>query len=190
MSQVVTLAEARAYCRISTADDTVLQALLDGAEEWVQRDAGILFGEHVIIEDVDGGFHALPLTRGPVLAVSSVYDLDEGETEDADDYELRGGKLWRDNGLRWDDRINAKWRVTYIAGYRVTTSATTTTSASTWTAVDVPAGIKLAILQLVYRAYMSRGAGSESAAGWSVNWTEFARADVQALLMPYRVVGV
>jgi hypothetical protein len=188
--QVLDIATVRSFCRVSNADDTLLTLLANSVEQWVERELGIAFGEQTLTETVDGGGYALSLSRGPVLAVNSVYDEYADETVDTDDYELRDGTVYGDGG-RWADDVPRQFRVEYVAGYAVTETGTTTTAADAWTPETVPDGLKLAMLHMVFRAYMARGgASSESASGWSGSWGEFDRGDIMAALAPYRRRGV
>lgn len=168
---VISLAEAKSYLRVADAgDDTLIQALIDGAEEWVERTCAIYLTQTNVVARVDGGGTALWPPRGPVVSLSEVYDEDASAVVTATLYHLRGASgIIRDGYGRWADG-RERYRLTYVAGYST-----------------VPAGLKNALLQLIYRAYTNRASvKSEGAAGWRGDYDSLTGGDFWKTLRPYR----
>lgn len=174
----VDLTTAKQYLQIShTAQDVVVQALIDGAEDYVERYCGVKLVEDDFEENLDGGERELLPTYLPLTAITEVSD------------NSNGGALWdaaiHRSGIRttdaagiitnviWPDGAK-RWHAEYSAGYAA-----------------LPGALKLAILQLVFRSYQARGGEtSNSAAGAAFNFGGDKAARV--LLAPFRqrVAGV
>lgn len=171
----VTLALAKQALMIShTAQDTFIQALLDGAEDWIARHLGVALSSAARQEDIDGGdLYLWPKFR-PVTAVTSVTDLETGTVYPAlldGETRIRWNLLPRREEPRWPEGVQ-RFRVVYTAGYTA-----------------LPAGVQVAILQLVARAYRLRaGQASESVDGASASFAKLIDSDIAALLKPYRRV--
>ena len=149
-----------------SSSDIVLQIMLDAGFEFVQEYTGCLFSTALadIADYVAGGGYNLELPHGPLRSVTSVVDNVASVTVSDGDYDALLGTLFiRHFGqARWDDGHN-RFTVTYQAGY---------------TAADLPATLKLAILALCERAYRSPGGRSyEGGAGHSWKWQTLAAGE-------------
>lgn len=157
-----------------TEQDTVVQAIIDGVEEYVEREAGIGLVASALIEDLKGGLFSLRPKIAPLNSVTSVERLasdDTLETVDATLYRIEGERVVRWDRVRWDR--DTVFRLTYNGGHST-----------------VPAGLKLALLQLVRRAYDNRGGKSQQAAqGFGVTWAVLKDSDVWKALRPYVAKG-
>lgn len=170
---VVTLALAKSALMVShTAQDAYIQAILDGAEEWVAKYLDVALIRATFTEDLDGGELYLWPANRPISAVTSVTDLIGG---DAFPFLLENGSRirWNSNPVwdlpRWPVGI-ARWRVVYAAGY-----------------ATLPPGVQMGILALVSRAYNARGGElSQSADHASINFGALAGSDVCGWLNQYR----
>ncbi|MCX7805039.1 MAG: phage gp6-like head-tail connector protein [Planctomycetota bacterium] len=171
----VTLEEAKAHIGIAhSAQDAVVETMIAGAEDWIARECGICLAETTCEEDLDGGGLFLRPSCVPVTALESVAD-NLGQYETVYAAIVRGVLLqWADADGRplarpWPDGIG-RWRVAYTAGY-----------------ASPPAGLRSAILALVYRAYNARGGETGSSAqGANVSWGRLADSDIREMLRPYR----
>ena len=173
---LITLALAKSRLRVDgTGDDDLIQLLIDGAEDWIERGGGIPLSYQTFTEfHSGGGFRLVPHMR-PVRSVTSIYDQEAAAAVDSSVYELRGNVIVRIDGGRWP-HSPGRWKITYEAGY---------------IAADVPVNIKLAILSLVSRAYNNPdGKTGEGAAGWSGSWASLADSDIMKLLSIERIQGV
>jgi uncharacterized phiE125 gp8 family phage protein len=170
----ITLAQAKEHLEVGhTGQDTVVQMLIDGAEDWVERHCGVLLTSQSVTDDLDGGTAILWPRHKPVTAVSSITDLKA--TADTITYLLVGdSQIWRadDDGNRLDSKWGAghsRWRAAYTAGFST-----------------VPAGLKGALLQLIYRAYHRRGGvRSQTGGGQAVGWAELVGSEVLEQLRPF-----
>lgn len=143
----------------TTAEDTYLQALLDGVEDWIEQHFGILLATTAVEEDLFGGERSLWPTKVPVQSVTSV--VLDGSTVASGNYTLRGNQIVHDD--EWD----ADWYdVSYQAGYS-----------------SVPARVESLILSLCRRRYDQRGgAESEQAGDHKVAWRRLAETDEWSIL--------
>jgi len=156
----VTLAEAKAHCRIDvTADDDYVSALITAARQWCEKRLGQSFITQTWRLSLDRfPPHCFELPYSPLLAVSSVTYYDEGnalQTLSTSLYEVdansRPGRLapvWGESWPSTYERMNAV-AVTYTAGYGSAAS-------------DVPAGVKHAIKLLVGHWYENREASTDA----------------------------
>jgi hypothetical protein len=170
---IVTLALAKEFLEIThTAQDNVVQMLLNGAEDYLSKRLGVHFASSEYIEEVDGGAEWLFLKHLPVSAVESVVDLW------SDDAEL-SCKLINNSRLIYADAVGVplgKWpkgerryRVTYTAGHAA-----------------MPDIVKTVVCMLVRRAYEARGGeASVSAAGASMNFAKFFDSDMWSMVREY-----
>lgn len=137
MSTVATLAELKALGRIDySTQDTILQTLLDAVEDFVEEYLGVRFTKTTVTERLDGGGGALFPTRLPIKTLVSVKDKWE------DDLEPPVTLYTTETQVRVEEdgcfpAGTRRWEVTYEGGYDG----------------DVPAGLKIAILQLTLRVY-------------------------------------
>jgi uncharacterized phiE125 gp8 family phage protein len=173
-SEPVTLAEAKAHCRVDdTASDDLLGALIVTARQHVEQYAGLAIeAQTVSLQCSDwSDLGALPVA--PVSAVTSLKYLDQTATEqtvDSGDYVLIGAdtlapSIGRGFGVSWPTPYGRgdAIRLVVVAGY-----------------ADVPAPIKAAMLLLIGHWFENREAVVEGQA------MELPLS-VSALLANYRV---
>lgn len=178
----VSLAEAKAHCRVDFADDDALiTSLIDAATTHLDGWTGIL-GRAVVTQTWRQDFCAfgsrMRLPVGPVASVDSVKYFDADNAEETVDpsvfiaatdamgsyVELAAGKSWPATY----DRPDAVG-ITYVAGAD---------------AADVPSALKAAILLHIAHLYLNREA---VVLGESPTILPMAAA---ALVAPYRRIGV
>ena len=159
----VTLAEVKAVGRIDyDTHDTVLEMLIDAAEEYVEEHCCIKLTETAITgERVDGGTESLWVRNLPITAVSSITDVGDGQssTVDADDFFFVDTRIVAEDGARF---LAGKYRysVDYTAGYTSSTA---------------PKGLKPAIIGLVLLGYNnSEGKGRQAANGFGCDFAKLA----------------
>ena len=140
VTEPVTLAEAKLYCRVSTSvDDNQISLMIKQAREAVEVGTGLsLIPKTAVVwfTNFNGSFN---LPYGPVNSFTSLID-ENGDTIDAADYTLVGGKfpmltrpLWRN------------LKATYTVGY-----------------TTIPNDLKIAILDQVSYDYENRGLDSNT----------------------------
>lgn len=187
---VITLTEAKTFLQVaSTGDDALIALLVQGAEDWVAAQCGLVIGERMRVDDLDGGGRLLVLHGRPALAALSVIDRSDDSTVDPDDYQLRRDSLLLADGERWPDGV-ARYRVTYLCGY-ATGDESTTTSGAVYERQPLPDALRAAVLHMTRRAYDNRGdAKLEIVSGWHAQWDSIADGQVAALLQPWREMGV
>lgn len=150
----VTLAEAKAWCRVdSSADDAVLTMLVKAACQAVANLTGLGLGSAVWRLTRDDFADTIELNRGPVLAIEEfTYTDAEGATVavPAEVYTLDGisnpARIVRNEGEEWPqvrDRINVV-QVEFTAGH---------------TAATLPDALRLAVLGAVAGWYDERVPG-------------------------------
>jgi uncharacterized phiE125 gp8 family phage protein len=170
---LVDLVTAKLFCQISHGqEDDVLQVLIDAAEEYVQEETGLYLhdGDGTVTELLDGGGVELWPTKRPINSISSIQDAESEYAEVTDWKNTRIRILHASGGVKWANGIQ-RWRVAYDAGYGPE---------------GAPAGIKHAVLDLVYRAYKSRGGkGHQSAAGHGYDWQGLDISDIAKRLRKY-----
>lgn len=154
---LLSLATVKQFLRIAhSAEDSALQIILDSAEAYVAKKAGIDLcadgaTEHTeVVEDLDGGDMALWPSKLPIRSVTSIKDVgDDLETIPATEYGVGEYftriERWNDSSedlviTSWDAG-RKRYRVTYESGYLAT---------------ELPAAFKVAVFQYVYRDYHSR----------------------------------
>ena len=140
VTEPVTLAEAKLYCRVSTSvDDNQISLMIKQAREAIEVGTGLsLIPKTAVVwfTNFNGSFN---LPYGPVNSFTSLID-ENGDTIIAADYTLVGGKfpmltrpLWRN------------LKATYVVGY-----------------ATVPNDLKIAILDQVSYDYENRGLDSNT----------------------------
>lgn len=168
---IVTTEQARLYLQIShSVEDSLIPLMIDGAQEFVAATTGLYFhdGDGSVTEHLDGGNESLWPSRLPIQSVTSVTDRESGE---AYEYKATDSRILRKTAnLVWPGGNAAaqRWAVVYSAGYDIDSA---------------PVGLRLAVLDLVYRAYNNRGGqSSSSGAGHSMNWASIANSDIMDIL--------
>ena len=140
VTEPVTLAEAKLYCRVSTSvDDNQISLMIKQAREAIEVGTGLsLIPKTAVVwfTNFNGSFN---LPYGPVNSFTSLID-ENNNTIDAADYTLVGGKfpmltrpLWRN------------LKATYTVGY-----------------TTIPNDLKIAILDQVSYDYENRGLDSNT----------------------------
>ena len=184
--QPVTLAEAKAQCRVEDAsEDTLIGVLIDAATAHFDGWTGVLgrcLAEQTWRQDFDSWARPLRLPLWPVISVTSVTYLDangDSQTVASANYTLR-----RDAGGAVVDFLDtydfptlqtstpAAVSVTYVAGYADSEDETPVSTA--------PAPIRQAMLLLIAHWHANREAVN---VGASVSVYPMA---VEALTAPYR----
>lgn len=173
----ITLAEAKAQCRVDvTDDDTLLATMINAARDYIENTTGIVCGTASRVLRYDMFAERLPIYRGPVNSITTVsYVASDGTqtTLASDQYRLRErhgvATLQPAYGVSWPETecIDGAVTVTISAGY-ASNSVT-------------PDAIRLAALMLVAHWYDNRQA---VAIGTTTKELELAVAD---LLRPYRL---
>jgi len=156
----ITLALAKSELQQqSDSEDAYIQALIDGVEDWLESEWGVLLSLQSVSEDLFGGERALWPSKVPVASVTTV-SLN-GSTVASGNYTLRGNAIVHDD--EWDADF---YDVVYQAGFAA-----------------VPARVQSLILSLLRRRYDARGGpDSESAGGHDVSWQKLMDTDEVILL--------
>jgi hypothetical protein len=189
---VIFLADTKPFLELSannTAQDSVIQLLIDGAHEFVERTCGIKLDSDDREELLDGGQPFLQPTMRPITELTRVTDMLGGEVgvsaalqgrlvfkADDDGNPILPVAGWEVENYpggsqksNWWDEGRARYKVEYVGGYDSDT---------------VPAGLKVLLYQIVRRNYYNReGVASESAAGASKTW--ITDAEFKKRLAPY-----
>jgi uncharacterized phiE125 gp8 family phage protein len=179
----VTLAEAKAHCRVDHAEDDILiTALIGAAVSYLDGYTGIL-GRCLVTQTWRAdyaGFDDLRLPLWPVASVTSVTYRDAAgtvQTVSAANYQLvrdaSGAVILPSPGFTWPVTDETATPVSVTAVYG---SA----------AADVPQAIKHAMLLMIGDWHASR---ETMASGMQSNMVPMA-ASVHALLDPYRRIGI
>ena len=165
---LITLTNAKEFLQIShDKEDIILQIVLDGMEEWVQKFCAIKFysGNSLpdIEENVDGGNRNLRPLWHPILDVTEILDRDSSNAEvDTSLWRFSKYRIWYIDETYWGAG-EARYQVTYNAGY----------------VFDMlTPGLKLIMFQLIHRAYNKRGGVmSDSVSGFNEKWAELLKSD-------------
>ena len=140
VTEPVTLAEAKLYCRVSTSvDDNQISLMIKQAREAIEVGTGLsLIPKTAVVwfTNFNGSFN---LPYGPVNSFTSLID-ENGDTIIAADYTLVGGKFPQ---LQRPTFRNLK--ATYTVGY-----------------TTIPNDLKIAILDQVSYDYENRGLDSNT----------------------------
>lgn len=191
MSVILDLATAKAWLRVGGAkEDTIIQLLLDAAEDWVAEKCQVVFksvGAGDFTENLDGGNKSLEPTNLPITAVGTILDRDDDDAEFEEDVEFTKWRIFRTSGddldslvLSYRDRQSEfwghgrqRWQVTYTAGYDSDTC---------------PAGLKQIILDYLFRIYDNRGGKErQAAAGHGRSWQPLSESDILEKMVPYQM---
>lgn len=172
---VTTLAEAKAYLRISwDTEDVVIQACLDGAEEYIEQYCSIQLSQTAQTNEVitaDCKYYFTPSVL-PIISIQHLYDVDD-LTEDLKDEVFHNSiivKYIQDNTFFRTN--NQQYEFSYVGGYS-----------------SIPAGLKIGILQLTARMYENRSSkDSEKSDGYSVSYSALMNSDIINILSPYKSI--
>lgn len=165
---IVTVTEVKALGRITTnSHDTLLQDLIDSSESFVEEYCDIKLTSEEVSENLDGGGYYLLPSRKPVTAVATVFE--EGVEVESEDFIFEDIGVIQVSELPWTAGKQI-YAVTYTGGH-----------------ATVPAGLKLAIRQMVLRAYMNFEAKSTSdESNRETTWQSLWKGnDITALLEQY-----
>lgn len=140
VTEPVTLAEAKLYCRVSTSvDDNQISLMIKQAREAIEVGTGLsLIPKTAVVwfTNFNGSFN---LPYGPVNSFTSLID-ENGDTIVAADYTLVGGKFPMLTRPLWKNL-----KATYVVGY-----------------ATIPNDLKIAILDQVSYDYENRGLDSNT----------------------------
>jgi len=140
VTEPVTLAEAKLYCRVSTSvDDNQISLMIKQAREAIEVGTGLsLIPKNAVVwfTNFNGSFN---LPYGPVNSFTSLID-ENNNTIDAADYTLVGGKFPMLTRPLWQNL-----KATYTVGY-----------------TTIPNDLKIAILDQVSYDYENRGLDSNT----------------------------
>lgn len=183
---LITLTEAQQMLEIGHGkQDDIIQIIIDGVEQWVEDWAGLSLTKVTEVDElVDGGGFALWPKKRPILTIASVVDRIGDITFDPDNIILIGNEIHKefstDNIVihrhreRWEPG-RGRFKVSYDGGYDTGL---------------VPNGLKMIILQIIYREYNNRGGKSQQgAAGFGVSWQPQERSDWLKQLKNFRLGG-
>jgi len=155
------------------AQDLAVQAMIDSAEDYVERYCGIKLASDEFEEDLDGGELTLRPTFLPIAEIDEVTDNWDSDAEQDAAIHRADIRMADDAGEIVDviwPAGKARWHAAYTAGYAV-----------------LPPALQLAVLQLVFRAYVQRGGETENiAAGVTLQWGKIADSGINELLRPFR----
>jgi len=172
MRDVLVLATVKEMLEIShTAQDTILQIMMDAAESEVEDFLGYDLTSASHTETIDGGGYTLYPTHRPVTAITSVTDVQTGEVIAAGDRVLVDDGIELDSGVRWAAGPSGRWQIIYTGG---------------WTDSTRPKKIESVLYDIVYRFYHNRGAKlAQASGGYSVSW-DGSDSDLARRLRRYR----
>lgn len=156
---LISLVDAKAWLRIDsdiTADDTLVQALIDAAVDSCEKHTNRVF----VARTIDGFFGGLSVSkyyewpylsirRSPLGTISAVYNFVDGDyaVVDVGDYEIQESNAFTRVMFTEipsvDTDVVYPFKVTFTAGYG--------------TAADVPEDIVLAVKQMISFWYENRG---------------------------------
>ena len=185
MGAIVTLSEAKQFIRVNAdAINDVLQAIIDGAEDYVANVCSTPFTAATFVDVYEGGCESIWLTQCPVCSIVGVKDMYNIYDLASTDYTLYRNRLIYTGGTTqnlWWQAGGDRWQVEYIAGYNNGNVEVPEGS------IAAPAGLKLAILEVIHRYYEARGGATTiSSQGISRSWIGSVSAgDIQTLLEPY-----
>jgi uncharacterized phiE125 gp8 family phage protein len=141
ITEPVTLAEAKNYCRVSTtADDSLITILITQAREAIEKATGLCLTSKLVSVWFNNPAGNLEMPFGPMDPTTfKLYDLNTGNEVLAANYFLTGDKFPSLNFPIWN-----KLKATYTSGYST-----------------VPKDLKVAILDQIDFDYENRGADVE-----------------------------
>ncbi len=139
ITEPVTLAEVKAYCKLSTgtAEDSLLTLFISAAREQCEKYTGISFIPRTVTAIITNLCGGIFLPYGPTGAITSVTDKDGNVLVDDDTYTIQG-TTWKQLLTPLEDGLI----VVYAAGYANG---------------SLPYDLKLAVLQQVFYLYINRG---------------------------------
>ncbi len=171
------IADVKLFLEIAhSVHDVIVQALIDGVEDYAERKTGTKLTAAAITEDHRGGSPALRPDVAPLNSITSIERVaSDGTLElvDTEVYRQDRNRIERFDRAQWDR--DTLFRVVYNGGYGTGL---------------VPGGLKHAMLQLIRRAFDNRGGKlTQSAAGFGVTWMGLSESDAMLLLRPFVVTG-
>lgn len=164
---LTSLADVKTFLRIShTKEDAILGIMLDAMEEWVQLDLALRFnvtaGDETLTEQMNGGGLNLWPKQNPIQAVTTIVDRENNGAFTL--FRNNVSRIWRQDETEWLPGIE-RWTVTYDAGYNINT---------------LPAGLKLGMFQLMYRAYWNRAdVKSVESMDLDIEWDKIATGSIE-----------
>lgn len=159
---LVPIATVKQALQISHSQtDDYLNLLIEGVQEFVAEHCGVSLwenaGEDARIDYLDGkNSRWLWPASLPIISVTSILDT-ENDDERNTDHETYGTRtrIYRENDALWAPG-EGRWKVTYKGGYGPAT---------------IPNALKLAVVEIVVRAFRGRGGvDHQSAAGYGFDF--------------------
>lgn len=143
-TEPVTKDEVKAFCKLNTGttEDTLLDIFITAARQQCESYSNIGFIPREVTAVLSNLCGSIFLPFGPTQEITSVTDKDGNELELDNGYTISGTK-WKQLLTPWWDGLT----VVYNAGYGDD--------------YDLPAELKLAVLQQVFYLYQNRGEISE-----------------------------
>jgi len=126
MAEPITLAQAKAQCRIvsDNTEDALVESLIKAAREWVENATGHILMQRVIVEQRDEFGCYVELNRRPIVAdsVEVAYVDTDGTAQDYADLVAQTdrdpGRVYPVAGGEWPSLFEyGGVTVTYTAGY-------------------------------------------------------------------------
>lgn len=185
---LITIEEARDAIDIANKDlDSRLSIVAEFAEQWAERELGVRFKAEERTEYHTGGNPFVDPKIYPLVSVTSIADswLDGEALTADDDYTVRGNLIYRGasgapNWI-WPGGFD-RYLVTYVGGYQGTLQIDPPDGSEA-----APSGIKLVVLALVRRVWLTYGGiGSEKQDKKTVTWNDLADS-MLTLLNPFRL---
>jgi len=168
---IVTTSEVRAMGRIGgTVNESFLETIIAGAESYLAELMGVAFTNGSHTERHSGGFKQIWTNVQPISSVTRVYDRWTEDNVDSTIYETDGRSIYIIQGGYWEEG-DRRYDVYYVGG---------------WAVADVPAAVKLAIMQLAARMYDNySGKNTQSAAGFGTDWESLMDSDIMRYIEPH-----
>ena len=159
MSNILSKATVKSYLQIShTDEDDLIDIGIAAWEEWLSTELGIYFYETsgAVEEYLDGGNRSLRPSYLPINSVTKVEDSEYDDDEyDSDDYNTSDRRIeLEEKTTRWGEGVK-RWKTTYNAGYLKS---------------NPPAGMRVILLDLIYKWYWGRGGSDPRSSGFAYNW--------------------
>lgn len=159
MTTILTVTEVKSFLQIAhTNDDTLLTTAIADWEAWLADELSIYMyntsGD--VVDYCDGGKRSLWPSYLPINSITKIEDHEEDDDEyDDTAYQFSNRRIeLEDEDSVWESGVK-RWKVTYNAGYAKSSP---------------PPGMKMILLDLIYRWYWGRGAGDPKSLGYSYNW--------------------
>ena len=143
VTEPITLAEAKNFCRVDiSTDDTLISQLITTARLMCEAYTGVGFVEHNAVAIISNGNGEMYIPYGPTGTINSVTDSDGNVLVLDSEYEIKGNQF-----KRFSSSFDTEFTIDYTTGYSL-----------------LPDIYKVALLNQVYYLYDNR---SEAASDMS-----------------------